>query len=177
MLTRANKSEYNLVLKILDQSAYWLKMKSIDQWPYPTPHWERELIKSAIEGNAVYLYHDDEGINVIGVARLELAEEHLWTDGSPFAVYLHNFVLAEGFHGKGYGKRFLSEIEEWVINIGRNMLRLDCHYQNRQLQDWYLSRGFKYVKDYTYKDWTTSLFEKTLSNESSEAEVCGCASS
>ena len=59
------------------------------------------------------------------------------------AYYVHNLVTELSV--KGAGKIILSEVEKMAISKGIQFLRLDCAVDNKFLNEYYESMGYKMV--------------------------------
>ena len=80
---------------------------------------------------------------VIGAVVL-LQSDECWPQmaDSP-AYYVHNLVTELSV--KGAGKIILSEVEKMAISKGIQFLRLDCAVDNKFLNEYYESMGYKMV--------------------------------
>lgn len=131
------------VLSILTESAEWARAKGVEglwQVPYPA-----EWVSPSLERGEVYLVY--VGSQPIATVTFRWSDPAFWGEVAADAGYLHRLAVRRAFAGRQVGHR----IVEWAANKvraeGRSFLRLDCRSNHAGLRRYYLSLGFRPVRD------------------------------
>lgn len=158
-IIRAEPSELNEVLEILEEASRWLTARGFEsQWkPSPALH---QLIRDSIDQGDVYMIKDAQG--TIGTITLQWTDMKYWGDMSPDAGYIHKFAIKRSRSGQRLGIRTLQWAEAKTKKEGKKFLRLDCLANNRIIREYYEKYGFVHIRDTMAPGWKASLYEKKL---------------
>ena len=139
----AKNNEIDTIFSLYKKRIQWMDKSGIQQWNmtnylevYPISYYaDRQRL-----GELYVLRKEDV---VIGAVVL-LQSDECWPQmaDSP-AYYVHNLVTELSV--KGAGKIILSEVEKMAIRKGIQFLRLDCAVDNKFLNEYYESMGYKMV--------------------------------
>jgi len=158
----AQNSDINTILSILDKAAIWLYEIGItNQW-VPGEIFEYDhYYKEAIEKNHLYVAVK-EGI-VIGTFLIRWSDKVLWGVEDDHAGYIHHLAIDRAYSNKGLGQKLLDWAENKIRSNGKSTIRLDCVDTNTKLNQYYLDKGYKYVRSIEYYDGDIgNLYEKNI---------------
>ena len=126
----AKNNEIDTIFSLYKKRIQWMDKSGIQQWN----------MTNYLEVYPISYYKEDV---VIGAVVL-LQSDECWPQmaDSP-AYYVHNLVTELSV--KGAGKIILSEVEKMAIRKGIQFLRLDCALDNKFLNEYYESMGYKMV--------------------------------
>jgi GNAT superfamily N-acetyltransferase len=158
-IIRAQQSDLDRVLEILEEASRWLLSKGFDSQWVPGPTF-RQAIKENIERGEVYVLKDLKA--TIGTITLQWSDKKFWGDVPPDAGYIHKFAVTRSKSGQRLGLRLLHWAEEKAREEGRRYLRLDCLADNQTIRKYYEKAGFVHVRDTMVAGWKASLYEKKL---------------
>lgn len=139
----AKNNEIDTIFSIYKKRIQWMDKSGIQQWNM-TNYLEVYPISYYADcqrlGELYVLSKEDV---VIGAVVL-LQSDECWPQmaDSP-AYYVHSLVTELSV--KGAGKIILSEVEKMAISQGIQFLRLDCAVDNKFLNEYYESMGYKMV--------------------------------
>jgi GNAT superfamily N-acetyltransferase len=158
-IIRAEPSELNQVLEILEEASRWLTARGFEsQWKLnPT---FRQMIKDSIDQGDVYMVKDAQG--TIGTITLQWSDEKYWGEMPLDAGYIHKFAIKRSHSGQRLGIRTLQWAEAKTRKEGKKFLRLDCLANNQIIREYYERFGFIHVRDTMTPGWKASLYEKKL---------------
>ena len=137
----AEHSDVNTVFQLYKKRIQWMNENGIRQWNvtgyldvYPVDYYPRHQTL----GN---LYVLEENNSIIGAVVL-LQEDGRWSEktNQP-AFYVHKLVADTRVSGAG--KEILLEVEKIARQRGKRFVRLDCAVDNRFLNHYYSSLGYK----------------------------------
>ena len=158
-IIRAEPSELNEVLEILEEASRWLNAKGYEsQWKQGPSL--RQLIKDSIDQGDVYMVKDSQG--TIGTITLQWIDMKYWGNMPADAGYIHKFAIRRSRSGQRLGTRTLQWAEAKTRKEGKKFLRLDCLANNRVIREYYERYGFVHVRDTMAPGWKASLYEKKL---------------
>lgn len=157
-VVEARAGDWEIVLRILNEAAEWLRSKEIDQWQ--SAYWTRTLISDGIRNGEVYLARL-EG-EVVGTITLQWSDPRFWGDTLIDAAYFHRLAIKREYAAKGLGRVLV----EWAVNrakaAGESFLRLNCSFENQRLRRYYEDAGFSYRGEARVRDLRFALYEKQL---------------
>ena len=139
-VARAELSDADTVLSILEEAACWLASRGIDQWPPGSL--PRRRILERIRRGEMYLAALDG--KTFGTLALQWSDEEVWGDTPGDAGYVHGLAIRRAFAGRGLGRELLRWAEDRVALSGRGSLRLDCRAENQGLNEYYGRAGFRW---------------------------------
>ena len=157
-VVRADASDLDTVLSILEEAARWLASRGIDQWgPGSSP---RDRVLARIKRGEVYLavQHGKPVGNIV----LQWSDEETWGDVPDDAGYVHGLAIRRGAAGRGLGLKLLRWAERRAAAAGKRYLRLDCAAGNRALNGYYERAGFSHRGQTSVFGLEVSLFEKEI---------------
>lgn len=142
----AGNSDSNEVIKLLKQSAQWMKDNNINQWRFLLDGGDDEEIKEAIVNRETYIVL--KGNDVMATFTLLSKQSewdiHIWgEDRTAKSLYLHRLAIIPSYMKNGLGKRILAWIEAYAIDY--EFLRLDCVAHNIKLNNFYKDNEFELV--------------------------------
>lgn len=159
-VVRANASDLNLIIEILEEAGAWLRSRGIDSpWQMPG-YFSRTEFEKRISHGEVYLIMLDR--EPAGTFTIMQADEEFWGPMPQDTVYLHKFAVKRAFIGKGIGANALEWLEEYALSLDKTWLRLDCLATNPEIRRYYERAGFVHVRDVPRFRWMASLYEKRL---------------
>lgn len=139
----AKNNEIDTIFSLYKKRVHWMDKVGIQQWNvtkylevYPISYYaERQRL------GELYVL-SKEGVIIGAVVLLQNDERWLKIVASP-AYYVHNLVTEPSV--KGVGKIILFEAEKMAISRGIQFMRLDCAVDNKFLNEYYDSMGYKMV--------------------------------
>ncbi|SDL88658.1 GNAT family N-acetyltransferase [Nonomuraea jiangxiensis] len=153
-LRQAEPTDLPGVLRLLADTSEWLYSQGVRQWP--RGGFGPERIEPLIEERVLYLLDDelryldpDESAPPVATIALDdHADPEFWTpaDRPSSALYIHKLAVARPWAGSGLGDALLDWAGSMAYAAGLPWLRLDCAKDNRRLQDYYRSRGFRHIR-------------------------------
>jgi len=158
-IIRAQQSDLDAVLEILEEASRWLSSKGLESRWRPSPAF-RQSIKDNIERVEVYLVRGARGI--IGTITLQWSDRKFWGDLPPDAGYVHKLAIKRSSSGQRLGLRMLQWAETKARAEDKSYLRLDCLASNKRIREYYERAGFVHVRDTLEPGWKASLYEKKL---------------
>jgi GNAT superfamily N-acetyltransferase len=158
-LIRAQQSDLNRVLEILEEASRWLLSKGFETQWVPSPTF-RQTIKENIELGEVYVVKDLK--ETIGTITLQWRDKKFWGDVPRDAGYIHKLAITRSRSGQQLGLRLVRWAEEKAKAEGKRYLRLDCLANNKTIREYYEKAGFVHVRDTMAAGWKASLYEKKL---------------
>lgn len=162
-LRRANTGEYNTALEMLHDAAAWLKSIHIDYWQVwlDPPENYVDWIRQGFDNGEFYFAQAEDG-EVVGMLRLQYADEMFWGNREDKAGYIHSFTTSRKYKGRGIGCTILTQIEAKLAGEGVEYLRLDCAPHVEKLCAYYESYGFEAKETVTVYGEELRLYEKNI---------------
>jgi len=131
------------MFKIIGDRVLWMDEVGIKQWNttnyaevYPLSYFEQKR-----QNDEVFVLEETIKNEIVAVAVL-MKEDARWKTPAS-ALYLHNFATRLDY--KGVGSIFLKLAEEYTKKMGYKYMRLDSDIDNKPLEEYYTSRGYKAV--------------------------------
>lgn len=158
-IQRANISDVDSIISLIQSRIQWMNMKGIDQWNKSDylETFTLTYFANVINRQNLYKVLDGEGV-IIGAFTL-FEEDERWTDGEP-ALYIHNFVSK--LDAVGVGDTIILFCEEEAKTRGVSKLRVDCKNTNLKLNEYYQMRGFEYISSFEEEKYSGNRREKTI---------------
>lgn len=157
-IERAALDDADIVLDILEEAAWWLLSRGIQQWV--PEQFKREPLLAHITAGEVYLVWRNGA--ALGTLTLQWADPRIWGEQAADAGYVHGLAIRRAVGGQSVGRALLAWAERQAADAGKAYLRLDCMAENAALRAYYERAGFTHVRDVFGKTWSASLYEKTL---------------
>jgi predicted GNAT family N-acyltransferase len=148
------------IVRIIRETATWLKTKGINQWSenYPISRLEKEILNGEL---FVVL---DKSKDVIGTLSLSKNKGDLWIEDNASAIYLNRLAIFRKYAGQELGSKIIHWAVDHCKQLNIKFLRLSCDKTNPFLSDFYKDYGFKLIGEFYYSPWkmTFNLFEMTV---------------
>lgn len=145
-LRRAVPDDLPGVLTLLADTAEWLHLQGVRQWP--RGGFGPGRIAPLIDEQVLYLLEGRFGETVATIALDGHADAEFWTkaDEPASALYVHKLAVSRAVAGTGLGDALLDWAGGAVAASGLDWLRLDCSKDNPRLQRYYQRRGFRHLR-------------------------------
>ncbi len=159
----AKHTELNLALDMLRDAGAWLKSISIDYWQVwlDPPENYVAWIRQGFDNSEFYFAQGDDG-ELVGMFRLQYADEMFWGKREDKAGYIHSFTTRRKYKNQGIGGDILRKIEAKLADEGIEFLRLDCAPHVEKLCAYYENYGFEAKETVTIYGEELRLFEKKI---------------
>jgi ribosomal protein S18 acetylase RimI-like enzyme len=151
-------ADVDAIVDVLSEAARWLLARGIRQWPDPFP---RDRVEALAERGDFYV-GECEGQLVATIALL-WDDPTFWGEQPPVAGYVHALAVRRAWAGRGIGERLLAWADEQIVRAGRELLRLDCVADNRDLRRYYERLGFEERGEAVAGDLVAMRFERRCS--------------
>ncbi len=77
--------------------------------------------------------------------------------------YIHHLAIDRECSINALGEKLLMWAENKIKTSGKNNIRIDCIASNITLNNYYISRGYEFIKKYEYDDGVIgNLYEKSV---------------
>ena len=138
--------------------------QGIEQWDeiYPA----KEDFANDISGKTLYVVTDDsnkEKIVAIYVISTECDDEYhkcTWEYENPCII--HRLCVSPDYQNKGIGKKLLNKIENQLVDMGYESVRLDVFSENPFAQSLYEKNGYKRRGHADWRKGRFYLMEKKI---------------
>ena len=157
-IIRAQATDLDNLLSILEEAAQWLVSRGIDQWQPGS--FSRQRIADRIEREEMYLA--ELGELPVGTLALQWSDEETWGEVPKDAGYVHGLAIRRSLASRGLGRELLRWAENQAASSGKKYLRLDCMTENRALNEYYKRAGFVYRGRARVRGLEVSLYEKEV---------------
>lgn len=143
-MERATGADAAAILALRDSLAHWQIKRGIDQW---RPG-EISPDNIAIQANAGlwFVIRDPaDPADLIATAQVMNSDTRFWgieRGGDGTAGYLHGLMVRRTHAGQGLGAQILEWFEQFVLEAGRTVARLDCQARNATLRNYYRRHGY-----------------------------------
>jgi GNAT superfamily N-acetyltransferase len=132
---------------MLDEASAWLCTKGTDQWaePWPTKEAQDSRILSDIARGNTWIVLDEVRV-IASVTCRRRGSRSLWTtrELNDCAVYLSRLVVTRRVAGRDIGSALIDWAAIWAQQTwGACWVRVNAWTTNKDLHDYYLSKGFK----------------------------------
>lgn len=170
-IARAESTDLQIVLGLIDEARDWLKRQDTDQWqkPWPDEAGRNARVFKGLEGGCTWIVWDGQ-IPAATVTITPRRNADVWSasactcDLAERAVFVHRLITARKYAGLGLG----AELLDWAGLRGQRLygarwIRIDVWSTNRGLHEYYLDRGFEscgYCADRDYP--SGALFQKPV---------------
>ncbi len=157
IIARARLCDVDLILDWRRDLTAWLRKRGeLDQWREPLP---RSAIANPVGAGQTWLVWDgQEPAATITLTAVDAEEvswhpkmsgpDRLWwpQDDPTNALYVSRMMVPRRYAGAGLGAEMLDWAGGRAFDSGVLWLRLDAWTTNTRLHDYYLGRGFQYVR-------------------------------
>ncbi len=160
MIFQAKESDLVAVLHVLKSCATWLADQGMYNWQNAI---KKEEILQTIRAGEFFVFLENK--KIIGtIAIMHEYSEHalgIWKDSNFF--YLRKLAVLPSHHNQGIASK-LMEFAEDKARKEKHCIRFDCLSKNKKLNDFYVKRGYKFIKSgpLGINDTVVNFYEKRL---------------
>lgn len=143
-MEQATGSDAPAILALRDALARWQIERGIDQWR-PGEISPDNIAIQADAGLWFVLRDAADPRALIATAQVLNSDTRFWgaaRGGDGTAGYLHGLMVRRTHAGRGLGSQILAWFEQFVLDCGRQVARLDCNARNTVLQAYYQRHGY-----------------------------------
>ncbi|WP_047891196.1 GNAT family N-acetyltransferase [Micromonospora sp. RV43] len=135
-------------MSLLTQRIQWLRDRGSDQWA-TWERWRTKLGPSLAAGDIWILWDDDEAIGTITVEMT--GDSDFWTPAelAEPAAYVSKLAVRLDRAGEELGALLLAWAGDYAFRYGCRYVRLDAWKTNKELHNYYLARGWTYLRTST----------------------------
>jgi ribosomal protein S18 acetylase RimI-like enzyme len=159
----AKMGDLDGIVKLFKNAIENMIKNDILQWDEIYPN--EDVLAEDIRKNQMYKTIFDSNIVSAFVLNKEYDEEYangLWEyDGNNFMV-LHRLCVNVEYQNKGFGKRTMTLIEEYLKSAGIESIRLDTFSKNQIALKLYNKLGYKKTGETNWRKGLFYLLEKKL---------------
>ena len=140
-----NNDEFEVAMGLLTQRIQWLRDRGSDQWA-TWEKWRNKLIPALAAGDIWLLWDRGEAIGTVTVEFT--GDPDFWTpvELAEPAAYVSKLAVRLDRAGQELGALLLAWAGDLAFHQGCRYLRLDAWKTNEGLHDYYLSRGWTYLR-------------------------------
>jgi ribosomal protein S18 acetylase RimI-like enzyme len=164
-LSLANDHHWELIIRLVEEAAAWLRSKNTDQWsrPWPTRAARDARIWADLTAEKTWILWDGD-LAVATITSEEKADPLLsaeWPDGDP-AAYVRRLVVARNYAGRRLGSWLLDWAgDSGAASYGALWIRIDVWKTNIALHRYYQGQGFESVGHCNDSDYPSgALFQR-----------------
>lgn len=148
-LRRASTEDSAAVWGLLAETVAWLRSLGTDQWS----NWETwkgpsGKVTRAIAAGTVWLLYD--GRTPVATVTVEpYGDPDFWTaeERAEPALYVSKLAVRRSHAGRGVGALLLDWVRDLAHRADASWVRLDAWRTNERLRAYYISRGWRYLRD------------------------------
>ncbi|MEG0283191.1 MAG: GNAT family N-acetyltransferase [Erysipelotrichales bacterium] len=157
-IVNAVVEELDKVIELFDKRISWMKDNNINQWNSRKylEIYDYNYFLELINNKELYIAYDED--TIVGSLAI-LKQANRWQDSVP-ALYIHHFVSAIDVPNVG------RELIDFVVSAAKDSnidtVRLDCQKNNRELNNYYVNKGFYYVDSFVEGDYIGNKYEMKI---------------
>ncbi|QIL46427.1 GNAT family N-acetyltransferase [Vagococcus coleopterorum] len=152
---KAKETDKQEILDIFQQGVAYFKNLGVDQWQdgYPS----MAVVESDIKLGQCYIAKEQEQIRgvIVVTAVPESDYEQLnkgaWRYDEPYTA-IHRLAINKDFPAQGLSQKLLAYAEEITVGLGRQVIRVDTHEDNKGMQHILKKQGYQLIGDLTLSD-------------------------
>jgi GNAT superfamily N-acetyltransferase len=164
----AKDHDCNLIIRLVEEAAAWLRSKGTDQWakPWPSRAARDARILADIRAGRTWIARDGDNPAATITSR-DMVDQALageWIDDEP-AAYVRRLVVARSYGGCGLGSGLLNWAGRYAAQrYGARWIRIDVWKTNKALHQYYVDQGFQFVSYCRDPEYPSgALFQKATS--------------
>jgi len=160
---QAKPEDTEAVLRLLIQTAEWLKSKGSTQWSGLLKGEDSHQTPEAIKRGEVYIFMQDNRLTgmVMLMQKASAWDRQLWgEEGHEQSIYLHRLNVNREVAGKNLGEAIVDWAGSGIHFAGKDRIRLDCIANNEKLNAFYRSLGYEYKGSAVNAMGEFNLYEK-----------------
>ncbi|WP_454967897.1 GNAT family N-acetyltransferase [Gemella sanguinis] len=144
MLRKANSTEIEEIMSVIEDGKEFLKQQGINQWQHGSPG--RSDIENDIKQETSYVYELDG--KKVATAMLNTYDADyekyptLWTKCNKYLV-IHRLAIKEEYRSQGIGHKFMSDIILFAKENSVDYIRIDTHKDNEIMKKYLSKNNFK----------------------------------
>lgn len=144
---KANKTDINEIMDIIQQAQAYFKTSGIDQWQNNYPN-EQTISNDIDKGNSYVLTKDNQVVATAAIIfdkdiTYDNIYEGQWLSDNEYAV-IHRIAVDNRYKGLGLATEIIKKVEQFCANNGVKSIRIDTHEQNLSMQRLLKKSDFKY---------------------------------
>src|SRR5690606_34145984 len=144
MIRLANRKDIETIVKIYDSCRAELINRKIFQWTNEYPNITN--VVSDIEKLELYVIDSTEtiqGVVCLNDFQDKEYETVNWGLKSTKVLVVHRLAVSPNFQGKGCAGKLMDFAENFALENGFEVIRLDSYIPNKAVTRFYLNRGYK----------------------------------
>lgn len=143
-IRRATQDDLDAIVDLRLHAEQWLHQRGISQWTVT----QRGMDSIHARMTAASMYAIDHEDTLIGSVTLDGPDTDFWTpqEAEEPALYLYKLMIHSDHRGLGLGDAVLDWSCAKAETQGLSWLRIDVWKTNTKLHEYYLNRGFEYVR-------------------------------
>jgi len=143
-IRRATQDDLDGIVDLRLHAEQWLHQRGINQWTVTQRG--MDSIRTRMDAASMYAI-DHEGV-LVGSVTLDGPDLDFWTpqEAEAPALYLYKLMIHSDHRGRGLGDAVLDWACAKAEGQGLSWLRIDVWKTNTKLHQYYLTRGFEYVR-------------------------------
>ena len=163
-LKAATESDFQEIMRLINQAKAHLKKLNIDQWQDGYPN--EDIIKKDINAKNAYVLTDKE--KVIGYVCIAFGEDETyatiegqWKSDQPYAV-IHRMAIDDAFKGQGLSAHMFAFAEKLCKIKDIHSIKVDTHEKNLVMRHLITKNGYEYCGIVRFRNCERIAFEKLL---------------
>jgi GNAT superfamily N-acetyltransferase len=174
-IKKATESDWQTISRIYLSCAEWLSSQGWKHWERTRYRYKKENVIQRIKEKDVFiLLQEGEGAGTVTLSYEKPwynKSYSFWENPSSPAVYVGMLAVLPDHHRKGFGSELLLFTEEKAREKRIRYVRFDAIVDYKELNDFYLKRGYKIVGKDTFKNAEGNFYEKSLDLEMRSGEA------
>ena len=144
MLRKANSTEIEEIMSVIEDGKEFLKQQGINQWQHGSPGCID--VENDIKQETSYVYELDG--EIVGTAMLNTYDADyekyptLWTKCNKYLV-IHRLSIKKEYRSQGIGHKFMNDIILFAKENSVEYIRIDTHKDNVIMRKYLSKNNFK----------------------------------
>lgn len=144
MLRKANSTEIEEIMSVIEDGKEFLKQQGINQWQHGSPG--RSDVENDIKQETSYVYELDG--EIVGTAMLNTYDADyekyltIWTKCNNYLV-IHRLAVKKEYRSQGIGHKFMNDIILFAKENSVEYIRIDTHKDNVIMRKYLSKNNFK----------------------------------
>ena len=144
MLKKANSTEIEEIMSVIEDGKEFLKQQGINQWQHGSPG--HSDVENDIKKGTSYVYELDG--EIAGTAMLNTYDADyekyptIWTKCNNYLV-IHRLAVKKEYRSQGIGHKFMNDIILFAKENSIEYIRIDTHKDNKIMRKYLSKNNFK----------------------------------